>query len=176
LGGSAAGLALLRRGWRLGRDGAARPPAGRSTSPALLGAAAEVLQAHLAPQAELAQGRARARAASAGLDISDGLSHDLHNLCEASRCGALVEAERVPIHPAVTRLASEAGFDPVELALTGGEEYRLLVALPAGAAAPAGIRLDRVGVLESAPGVRIRRAGRVEPWPRQGYEHFDPHS
>ena len=59
----------------------------------------------------------------AAIDISDGLLADLQHICRASRVGAWIEADRIPIEPAV-----RAGFDEhaLELALTGGEDYELL--------------------------------------------------
>jgi len=67
---------------------------------------------------------ARCGWASAMIDVSDGLVADLGHLCAASRVGARVVLERVPCSPRVHR----AG---VSLALTGGEDYELLCAVPA---------------------------------------------
>ncbi|MBI2829753.1 MAG: thiamine-phosphate kinase [Chloroflexi bacterium] len=60
---------------------------------------------------------------NAAIDISDGLVSDLRHICESSKVGAIVNADLVPIHPAV-----KANFPDkaLELALTGGEDYELL--------------------------------------------------
>ncbi|TET25917.1 MAG: hypothetical protein E3J67_02795 [Dehalococcoidia bacterium] len=57
------------------------------------------------------------------IDISDGLISDLNHICQASHVGAHIEADRVPIEPAV-----KANFSAksLELALAGGEDYELL--------------------------------------------------
>lgn len=57
-----------------------------------------------------------------GMDISDGLAADLGHILEMSKAGARIEAARVPVHPSVAVL----GFEGLELALTGGEDYELL--------------------------------------------------
>jgi len=59
----------------------------------------------------------------AAIDISDGLVADLKHVCDASRVGARIEVDHVPVHPTV-----RAGFGgrALELALSGGEDYELL--------------------------------------------------
>jgi len=57
------------------------------------------------------------------MDISDGLLSDLKHICEASRVGARVEVDRLPILPAVK---ANFGDRALELALSGGEDYELL--------------------------------------------------
>ncbi len=59
----------------------------------------------------------------AAIDISDGLISDLSHICQASRVGAHVETEHVPVHPAVR---ANFGDGAMELALSGGEDYELL--------------------------------------------------
>lgn len=70
----------------------------------------------------------------AGIDISDGLALDLSRLCEESGCGANLWAERIPIHPDAVRLATENsdGRGPLDHALSDGEDFELLLALPRG--------------------------------------------
>ena len=67
---------------------------------------------------------ARSRVVSAMIDVSDGLLQDLRHLCAASRVGACLELERIPASARVRR----AGMS---LALSGGEDYELLCAVPA---------------------------------------------
>jgi thiamine-monophosphate kinase len=67
---------------------------------------------------------ARSGVLSAMIDVSDGLVQDLAHLCGASGVGARIELARVPTTAAVRR----AG---IVLALTGGEDYELLCAVPA---------------------------------------------
>jgi thiamine-monophosphate kinase len=57
------------------------------------------------------------------IDISDGLLADLNHICQASRVGARIETDHVPVAAAV-----KTGFGEraLELAFTGGEDYELL--------------------------------------------------
>jgi thiamine-monophosphate kinase len=170
LGGAAAGLMLLEAGWRLGADGAAVPPAAgpAGTDPE---DASSVLQAHLAPEPELAAGRRLAGLARAALDVSDGLAQDLPRLCAASGCGAVVEAGQVPVDPAASRVFTAHAREPLAAALAGGEDYRLLAALPPEA--PLAGDLLPIGVLTAAAeGIRLRRPGGFDPWPGPGFQHF----
>ena len=57
------------------------------------------------------------------IDISDGLISDLNQICKASRVGARIEIDRVPIQPIVK---ANFGGKSFELALSGGEDYELL--------------------------------------------------
>src|SRR5262249_26467134 len=64
--------------------------------------------------------------ASAAIDVSDGLLQDLTHLCEASGVGAEIDLNELPLDPDLAALANQIGLDPVELTLTGGEDYELL--------------------------------------------------
>jgi len=100
----------------------------------------------------------------AAIDVSDGLGRNLALLCEASRVGAVVDAAAVPVHDDVP-----AGPDRLLAALGDGEDYELLLALPASARPPA--LLTPIGELTEGRELRLRRDGRPEPWPEVGYEH-----
>jgi thiamine-monophosphate kinase len=59
----------------------------------------------------------------AAIDISDGLISDLNHICQASRLGARVNVDWVPIHH---KVKVNFGDRALELALSGGEDYELL--------------------------------------------------
>ena len=67
---------------------------------------------------------------TAMIDLSDGLSSDLLQLCRSSKCGARIYLERIPIAKQTTALAEEMHSDPVVAALHGGEDYELLFTVP----------------------------------------------
>lgn len=63
------------------------------------------------------------------MDISDGLNRDLTRLLEASKCGAVVETTHLPISKELMQVCELRGWDPLEIALTGGEDYCLLLTI-----------------------------------------------
>lgn len=67
---------------------------------------------------------------TAMIDLSDGLSSDLMQLCKRSKCGARIYLERIPIARQTSQLAEEMHLDPVMAALNGGEDYELLFTVP----------------------------------------------
>jgi thiamine-monophosphate kinase len=78
------------------------------------------------PQVKLGLKLAERRLASAMIDVSDGLSTDVHNLCRESRVGAEIWAENIPLSPELKKVFPS----PLELALHGGEDFQLLFAAP----------------------------------------------
>ncbi len=95
------------------------------------------------------------------MDLSDGLSLDLHRLALASGLSAEIEAP--PVFPGAT----------LQQALDGGEDYELLFTAPPRARVPRqfeGLPLTRIGTM------RQGRAGVVlldgAPLPPRGYDHL----
>ena len=88
------------------------------------------LQKHLYPEPRLALGRwlAQKGLATAMMDLSDGLSTDLPRLCAASGVGARIEASKIPVVQASER-QPQGKYEPVKLALNGGDDYELLFAV-----------------------------------------------
>ncbi len=122
-------------------------------------------------------GLALAGIASAAMDVSDGLVQDLGHICRASGLAAEIQAAHVPLSDA----ARGAGPDWLETCLTGGDDYELLLAVPAGntealqrAAARSGIAVTRIGHFQSgAPQVMVRAAsGEPLALPKEGWSHF----
>lgn len=96
----------------------------------------------LRPFPRIAEGRLLVEhGVKAAIDISDGLIADLSHICEASRVGARIEVDRVPVAPSV-----QAGFGDraLELALSGGEDYELLFTASAD-------RVEKVSKIASCP-------------------------
>jgi thiamine-monophosphate kinase len=83
---------------------------------------------HLRPTARVAEGQwlSTHRFATSAIDISDGLSGDIRHLCEESHVGVALDLSALPLSPACRAYAASRKLDPVDLALTGGEDYELL--------------------------------------------------
>ncbi|HWF58266.1 MAG TPA: thiamine-phosphate kinase [Candidatus Dormibacteraeota bacterium] len=137
------------------------------------------IDAQLQPPLRVAEGR---RLADAGVrcggDISDGLLLDAARTARACGCAIELWAEKLPVD---AQLAERFGPRWLELAIGGGEDFELLVAVDeadAGRLAgewPADLApLREVGRLRSGTGVRLldRRDGTEMPQPQTAAEHF----
>jgi thiamine-monophosphate kinase len=138
-------------GQALRRDGA-RPGDGIYVS----GRLGKPWQTHRRPVPRIEFGLSLRGRATAAMDLSDGLSMDLHRLCLAS--GVAADLEWVPVVRGST----------LEQALHGGEDYELLFTLPPRRKPPDGsFRIG--GVLEGVPGYVALGGRHVPPL---GYDHF----
>jgi thiamine-monophosphate kinase len=107
-------------------------------------------------QPRLALGRALRGRATSCMDLSDGLSLDLHRLCLASGVAAIVD--RVPIVRGTT----------LDRALHGGEDYELLFTLAPRKSPPRGTTL--IGSIVKGPAGSVQFQG--QPLAPRGYDHF----
>ena len=64
------------------------------------------------------------------IDISDGLASEVLQICKASKCGARIYLDRIPIAKQTSTLAEEMHMDPVVAALNGGNDYELMFTVP----------------------------------------------
>jgi thiamine-monophosphate kinase len=111
------------------------------------------------------------------IDISDGLSQDLGHILSESGCGAILDAEAIPLHPDATTLSQTSGKSPLEHALGDGEDFELiLVVSPEDAerltAQPVpGITLSRIGTCVREPGMWLQESGKLVPLMPRGWNH-----
>lgn len=140
---------------------------------------ARAREAFARPAPRLGLGRWLAEAgAHAMLDLSDGLAGDALHLAAASGVRLAVEVDRVPVHPGAPAEAARGAVPPARFAAEGGEDYELLVALPAEfgtaeaarATAATGVPLTRVGTVEAGEGVDFTLGG--QPVRLHGFDHF----
>jgi thiamine-monophosphate kinase len=164
IGAAAAGLQMLR--------------AAPDRSP---GVVAHCVECYLYPEPRVRFGSlvGRNRAASACMDLSDGLADAVRQVAGASGVGAVIDADALPLDPGARRWFESHGADAVHAALVGGDDYELLVAVHPRTrrrlTALAGNRngsLTRIGVCTPGRDLIVRyAAGRTTPLP-QGYSHF----
>ncbi|GAA4807300.1 thiamine-phosphate kinase [Actinomycetospora chlora] len=149
LGWSAAGMAVLRRGFR---------------SPVAM------VAAHRTPRPPWRAGPVAARAgATAMVDTSDGLLADLGHVAAASRVHIDLSSRLVPVADKLRDVASALGGDPLNWALTGGEDHALVATFPDEDVVPDGWVV--CGQVRSGTGVTVdadRWGGAGDP----GYLHW----
>jgi thiamine-monophosphate kinase len=113
------------------------------------------------------------------MDLSDGLADAVRQIAEQSGTGASVVAETLPVHPGAAGWFTSQGRDPVSAALSGGDDYELLLAVPARFKGrlhnvmrlARGVPITRIGELTASREIALVRAGRREPLPA-GFVHF----
>lgn len=167
LGNSYGGLALLLQ------DGLARA---EKAFPALVAA-------HRRPQPRVMAARALVAAGCkvhAAMDITDGLAGDLAKLCAASGVGARVAAAQIPVSDDLRAAARALGQDAVQMALAGGEDLELLLAVSPDSAASVRALVEETGVMCCLIGEVVKSGLRVVgtdgedvlvPGPH-GWDHF----
>ena len=138
----------------------------------------QLRKAFLQPEPRVAEGQCMVRlGVKTAIDISDGLMSDLKHVCDSSKVGARVEADRIPVASAVRSNFAERAL---ELALAGGEDYELLFTA-------SGEILDKVKaelacpvtvigeIVAGEPGSIVMVDARGEPvrMGKGGWEHFN---
>ena len=162
LGASAIGLELLRRVPRRARY------------------FSRWVKKHLRPLPRNRIGRwlAESCCASALIDLSDGLSTDLHHLCEGSQVGAVIDSERVPLPKISSKVSSLVDEPLLNYGLNGGEDYELLFTVPAKRRSQIpsqmeGLGIHEIGYITDKPGsCWIQEQGRLRRLSPQGFDHF----
>ncbi len=162
LGTSSAGQQMLRAGLPLDKR-----------------TASILRKAHLLPQPRVTEGQVLAQqGVRAAIDISDGLLSDLTHICKASKVGAKVWLDRLPIHPRVKAVFKE---EASRLALSGGEDYELLFTAKTDVIDRAkrvmSTPLTVIGEItrtDSGQVTLLDRQGKTVEWREQGWDHFKP--
>ncbi|HEY0144414.1 MAG TPA: thiamine-phosphate kinase [Thermoanaerobaculia bacterium] len=170
VGASATGLHLLQHGWSV------------DTAPQHLGYAEKefglsAIRRHLDPEPELALGQKLAAIAevTSCIDVSDGLSTDLHHLCDASETGAQIERERIPIFQELLNYGHRLGTRAQDAVLHGGEEYALLFtsSLPESQlSAKVGRPVYAIGRMTRDRGVVLLEDGQPKRLDAAGWDHL----
>jgi thiamine-monophosphate kinase len=178
IGGSAAGFALLGSNVATGFSPL---QAGLKPGPhsyAQREFIESAIRRHLDPEPELALGVALAAIdeVTSCIDVSDGLSTDLHHLCDASQCGAEIEKERIPVFPELPNYARAFGIDVRNAVLHGGEEYALLFTSSLRES-ELSAKLKRpvyaIGRITRERGVLLKEDGVARPLEPRGWDHFE---
>jgi len=147
LGWAAAGLAVLRRGFR---------------SPRV------VVDAYRRPSPPYEEGpRAAAAGASAMIDVSDGLLGDLGHVARASGVAIDVHRATLPAAEPLEAVGAACGVEPVSFVLTGGDDHALAATFPSSADLPAG--WWAIGSVDAGDGVTVDGSSYEGPG---GHEHY----
>jgi thiamine-monophosphate kinase len=164
IGTAAAGLQMLRAG----------------SSASSSSAVEKCVRRYLFPEPRIRMGTliGRNRAATACMDLSDGLGDAVHQVAEASGIGAAIDADALPIDPDARRWFDARGQDATDASIAGGDDYELLIAVRprlrrrlAAAERHGDAPLTRIGSCTAGGAIVLRRDGVERPLPR-GFTHF----
>jgi thiamine-monophosphate kinase len=169
IGGAAAGLDFLKVRGSEGPKGPDRPDL------------SDLIKRHQRPEPRTRIGMllGRNRAASACMDLSDGLADAVRQIADASGTGATVDAAALPLDPAAAAWFESAGTDPVLASVSGGDDYELLFTVPHKArgrlrtveSLARGVPITHIGELTADPAIQLLRGGAGIPMP-EGFSHF----
>ncbi len=148
LGHAAAGLAILSRGFRAGK---------------------QFIDAHRRPAPPYAEGPRAARSgASAMCDVSDGLVADLGHIATASGVHIDLDPAAFDIPPRMAEIASALGADPLHWVSAGGDDHALAATFAPDAVPPG---WSVVGTVRSSSEPAVTIAG--SPPQAAGWTHFN---
>ena len=126
----------------------------------------------LEPKARIKEGQILSKYANSAIDISDGMSKELHLIAEMSGVKILIDSEKLPIQEEVFEVAGLLGLDPIEVALASGEEFELIFTIPEEHLNKLDFDFTVIGRVEKGEGVYLRRNGKLEKMPVLGWEHL----
>jgi len=168
IGDAAVGLNILRSGADL-------------LGPPQRGGSALLQEKYLRPEPRVRAGLllGRNRAASACIDLSDGLADGIRQISAASGVGIIVEEAAIPLAAGVAEFHRGLGTDAVCAALAGGDDYELLFTvrpvwrgrLRAVRRLAGDLPITRIGVVTRDTRLIVRSTAGDRDLPA-GFEHF----
>lgn len=182
-GASRAGLWQLLSGQGGNRKSASS--GGQTSDPADKSTKHYALSRHVHPLPRLAESWIlvqKTGSFGALMDASDGLADALLQIARASSVGLMIELGSIPIHEQTKKVAAEAGVDPIEWALYGGEDYELVGCIDANVwgewrkEGSKGNPYVPIGIVTDGKSIEMTRYGSAAP-PldmRKCFQHLGP--
>jgi len=135
----------------------------------------DLLKSFVMPEARVKFGRALRTLASSCMDISDGVLLDLSRLLNASKVGAKIHMELLPLSDTLLSRTLENSFEFA----TSGDDYELLFTVPANKLTELyalenefSFPLTEIGVITESGELETRLNGKPYEADSQGYQHF----
>jgi len=138
-------------------------------------------QRYLYPEPRVRMGMllGRNRAATACMDLSDGLADAIRQVAAASQVGIAIDAAALPIADGVRRWHKEKNADLTAVVLQGGDDYELLfTARPSRAGRLRDVKrhcgslpMTKIGEVTRDRRLTVRTPAGETPLP-EGFEHF----
>lgn len=134
----------------------------------------KLIYRHLRPEPRLAEGQKllSTNIVGAMMDLSDGLASDLGHILRASKVGAQVDLNALPLSAELVEVCRKQRWRARTLAASAGEDYELLLTGPAEIASAVDFPLYPVGTITDTIGIEWQRSGKTVKFKAQGFSHF----
>ena len=156
LGDSAAGLQAILKGIRRSED------------------VKTLIERHKRPLPRVDAGVILIQSGKVGamMDISDGIASDMRHIMKASKVGAVIELDRLPLSSELISVCAEQGWDRYWLSTSGGEDFELLFTGPDGLENELDIKVYPVGKIVDGNELTWTVEGSAVDYDYMGYKHF----
>ena len=156
LGDSAAGLQAILKGIRRSED------------------VKTLIERHKRPLPRVDAGVILIQSGKVGamMDISDGIASDMRHIMKASKVGAVIELDRLPLSSELISVCAEQGWDRYWLSTSGGEDFELLFTGPDGLENELDIKVYPVGKIVDGNELTWTVEGNAVDYDYMGYKHF----
>ena len=142
-----------------------------------------LLNQHLSPQPHVAEGKwlGAQKTVNAMMDVSDGVSSDLIHILKASGVSGVIELEQIPLSENLKTITKDLDWNPYELALSGGEDYVLLLTIDKQSYSEVAGNFEKqfnkplhaIGHIERGkPQITYKEYGKTINNLKKGYTHF----
>ncbi len=122
------------------------------------------------PDPRIEAGQALLGLDSACIDLSDGIAGDLGHVLRQSHAGACLTWDDIPLSDDVREYIAATG--DWRMPLTAGDDYELCFTISPEKTDALTFPYTIIGRIETAPGLRIRKDGNVQPLEAKSFEHF----
>ena len=143
---------------------------------------AALLQAHNRPTPHLKAGvwLAKHPAVHSMMDVSDGIDSDIQHIMKASKVGATIDLDHIPLSEALVHVGAQNQWPVEELAMTGGEDYVLICTIEADAFPELADAFKKkfqhplypIGQCTDIHQLNYERAGIAHNLQSKGFDHF----
>ena len=106
------------------------------------------------------------------MDISDGIASDMRHIMKASKVGAVIALDRLPLSSELISVCAEQGWDRYWLSTSGGEDFELLFTGPDGLENELDIKVYPVGKIVDGNELTWTVEGCAVDYDYMGYKHF----
>jgi len=141
-----------------------------------------LIKTHLEPVPRLKEAQISAGCGAHAIeDVSDGLASEIFHICDASKVGAVIYEENLPISRGVKNVADIVGKTPEDFALYGGEDYEIVITISSDKAdylmeqvlSKTGTVVSIVGeIVEKKKGIGLLAKDNIKKPLSKGYDHF----